>query len=334
MGCRVGNAIAPERSIRREGRTTNHWSYLIHQPDPYAIIRRTTRKRTSQRRHKQRRRCPEHTTRKADIDLMEKFGTRITTELPANVNAQKFIAGITTAIQKNPALLECTNQSLMSAVLMSAGFGLIPNTPLGHAWLLPYNEKQPDGSYKKAAQFQIGYQGWLALVRASGEVTQVQAQVVRKGDEFHYEFGLNQDLRHVPGDSNKDEDITHAYAYVKFNDGTVTFTVMTREQLDAIRRRSKAPDKVWKTDFPMMCCKTVVIRVTKLLPKGDLLARAIQTEYEPVNALPEPQPTDAPQIGQVSDGVVTDAESIIVSEQISEHTTQHITGATIETSDG
>lgn len=212
------------------------------------------------------------TPRVAQVKAMiESYSERITTELPAYVNATKFMAGITTAVQKNPALLECSNQSLMSAVLMCAGFGLIPNTPLGHAWLIPYKER---GEPK--AQFQVGYQGLLSLVRASGEITQVQAQVVREGDDFQYEFGLAQVLRHVPK-ADSEAPITHAYAYVKFNDGTHSFEVMTNKQITGIRKRSKS-GSVWATDEEMMARKTVLIRLCRYLPKGDILARAINSD--------------------------------------------------------
>ena len=77
---------------------------------------------------------------------------------------------------------------------IAAQLGVEPNTALGQAYLIPYGNQ---------CQFQLGYKGMLDLAYRTGEVRSITAEVVREGDVFEYELGLNPKLRHVPAQSGR-----------------------------------------------------------------------------------------------------------------------------------
>lgn len=153
--------------------------------------------------------------------------------LPRHMTPERMIRIATTEIRKVPELGECDSMSFVSAIVQCSQLGLEPGSALGHAYLLPFGNGEAE-SGKKNVQLIIGYRGMIDLARRSGQITSLSARVVREGDEFSFEFGLDEKLIHRPGE-NEDAPITHAYAVAKLKDGGVQFEVMTRKQIDRIR---------------------------------------------------------------------------------------------------
>lgn len=79
----------------------------------------------------------------------------------------------------------------------------------------------------------------IDLARRSGQIASLSARVVREGDEFNFEFGLDEKLIHRPGE-NEDAPVTHVYAVARLKDGGTQFEVMTRKQIELVRSQSKA----------------------------------------------------------------------------------------------
>jgi recombination protein RecT len=224
--------------------------------------------------------------------LLTKLGPEIARALPKHVTADRMSRIALTALRTNQHLADCTPGSFLGAVLSAAQLGLEPNTPLGHCYLIPY---------KRECTLQIGYQGMLDLARRSGLVRAIYAYAVREGDDFSYELGLDPTLKHVP---SKDTDrekrpISHVYAVAKLRDGDPVFTVLTRGQVEDLRRRSRASGSgPWVTDWEQMALKTAIRRLYKWLPKSAEMAQASAID-------------EAPEIGQAQsvawDPSVTDA---------------------------
>jgi recombination protein RecT len=94
-----------------------------------------------------------------------------------------------TEVRRQPKLAECSQASLLSAVFSCAQLGLEPGGALGHAYLVPYG---------KEVQFILGYRGMIDLARRSGLIDSITAHAVYEGDRFECEFGLAENLVHVP----------------------------------------------------------------------------------------------------------------------------------------
>jgi recombination protein RecT len=79
-----------------------------------------------------------------------------------------------TAIRLNPTLMECSQDSLLAALLLSAQVRMEPG-PLGHVYLVPY---------KRECVWTLGYTGILELARRSERVGALAARVVWDNDEY------------------------------------------------------------------------------------------------------------------------------------------------------
>ena len=124
---------------------------------------------------------------------------------------------------------------MSSAIVQCSQLGLEPGSALGHAYLLPFGNKN-EKSGKKNVQLIIGYRGMIDLLAV---LVKTVERCVREGDEFSFEFGLDEKLIHRPGE-NEDAPVTHVYAVARLKDGGTQFEVMTRKQIELVRSLSKA----------------------------------------------------------------------------------------------
>ncbi|EFN8903469.1 exodeoxyribonuclease VIII [Escherichia coli] len=133
----------------------------------------------------------------------------------------------------------------------------------------------------------IGYRGMIDLARRSGQIASLSARVVREGDEFSFEFGLDEKLIHRPGE-NEDAPVTHVYAVARLKDGGTQFEVMTRKQIELVRSLSKAGNNgPWVTHWEEMAKKTAIRRLFKYLPVSIEIQRAVSMdEKEPLTIDP------------------------------------------------
>lgn len=204
--------------------------------------------------------------------MLEQAKPRIAAVLPRHMTPDRMIKLAMVAASSSPQLAQCEPISVVKSVMLSAQLGLDPFGALGSAYLVPYG---------RTCTLIPGYRGLIDLARRSGEVSSVEGRCVYKGDRFSYSFGLEPKLEHVPGsDEPEAQDITHVYAVVRYrNAGGSQFDVMTRGQVDAIRKRSKASGSgPWVTDFAAMAIKTCIRRVLKLVPMSVELASALAVE--------------------------------------------------------
>lgn len=212
--------------------------------------------------------------RKEQVDtvrsLLERCGPQIAAALPKHMTAERLTRVAMTALQRTPALLECDPKTLALAVMNAAELGLEPNL-IGHAYLVPFNNSKTG---RKEVQMMPGYKGLLDLARRSGDISTIYAEVVRDGDEFHVELGTSPSIHHKPAFNTKP--VTHAYAVALLKDGGSQFTVMSHEQVEAIRAKSKAKSAgPWVSDWDEMAKKTVLRRLCKTLPCSIELQKAV-----------------------------------------------------------
>ncbi len=195
----------------------------------------------------------------------------ITAALPKHVNADRMLQVAQTAVTQNPALLECDAGTLFGALIKCTQLGLEPNNALGQLYLIPFNNRKQN---RKDVQVIIGYKGMIDLARRSGHIDSLQAIAVRDGDEFSYEYGLNEHLKHVPG--NNRGEITHFYAYAKLKGGGFQFEVLPKNDIDKIMRGTQSGGKYgpWADHPEQMGRKTMIRRLFNYLPVSIEMAQA------------------------------------------------------------
>ncbi|MEQ1663211.1 MAG: recombinase RecT [Thiobacillus sp.] len=200
--------------------------------------------------------------------------------LPKHVGADRMLKIALGALRTTPKLMQARTDTLLGAIIQCAQLGLEPNTPLGHAYLIPFENRS-----KGITEVQIvfGYKGLIDLARRSGQIVSIAAHEVRANDHFEYEYGLDEKLVHCPSMGERGEVIAF-YAVAKLVGGGYAFEVMSRADVEAIRNESqgwktavrfkKEASSPWGAHFVEMGRKTVLRRLFKFLPVSIELATA------------------------------------------------------------
>lgn len=97
--------------------------------------------------------------------------------------SQQFITAIVSAVQSNPALKECTNNSILNAALFGETLKLSPLPQFGYYYIVPYENKKAG---VKEAQFQMGYKGWIQLASRTGQYRKIVALPIKDGELISY----------------------------------------------------------------------------------------------------------------------------------------------------
>jgi recombination protein RecT len=209
--------------------------------------------------------------------FMESQTSSLRAVLPKHVDADRMVKLALGAMRTTPKLLNCNVESFMGAVVTCSSLGLEPNTPLGHAYLIPFENRQKGTT---DVQIVFGYKGLIDLARRSGQIISIAAHEVCQNDEFHFSYGLDEKLIHKPALTGRGEPIAF-YAVAKLVGGGYAFEVMGRDQIEEIRDASQnykfAREKgktVWGQHFVEMGRKTVLRRLFKYLPVSIELATA------------------------------------------------------------
>lgn len=208
-------------------------------------------------------------------DYIKVMSGEIAKALPSVMTPERFTRMVLSALSSNPDLQQCTPSSFLGAMMTAAQLGVEPNTPLGQAYLLPYNNTKK-GCLE--CQFQLGYKGLIDLAYRSGNVSVIQAHTVYEHDEFEYRLGLDPDIKHIPAKSDRG-DPTHFYAIFRTKDGGYGFQVMSVDDIRKhARKYSKAFDSKyspWATAFEEMAKKTCLKQCLKYAPLKSDFARAV-----------------------------------------------------------
>jgi recombination protein RecT len=190
---------------------------------------------------------------------------------------------VLSAFTRNPELWECDPVTVVRAVVEAAQVGLEPTGAIGGAHLVPrWNSKRR----VKEAQLIIDYRGLAQLARRSGEINRITARAVREKDDFAYQQGTDEWLRHVPFLDGDPGPYTHFYAVAHYRDGGSQFVVMSAAQVEAHKARfaprNRQGDIVgpWVSDHEEMAKKTVLRNLGKLLPLTIEVRAALAFEDE------------------------------------------------------
>lgn len=192
-------------------------------------------------------------------------------------------AGI--AYMSNNKLGQCTQLSFFEAMMCLAETGLSLSRQSGEAYLVPFADTQK-GIVN--CTFMPGYRGLIKLAVQTGGVKDVYSYTVHEGDEFEVKLGTSPQIIHKPSfevDRSNDTKITHVYAVIDTATGGQVFQVMTRAEVERIRKLSKAPNSpAWKNHWGEQARKTVIKRTLKTVPQSvsdkavSILERAIELD--------------------------------------------------------
>lgn len=201
--------------------------------------------------------------------------------------SNQFITTVLQIASSNDLLAKADPVSILNASMVAATLDLPINQNLGFAYIIPFNQKQKDGSYKTVAQFQLGYKGFIQLAQRSGQFKTISATPIYDGQliesnpltGFKFDFG------------SKKSDIIIGYAaYFELLNGfqkTLYMTVKEMEQHGLkFSQTYKKGYGLWKDDFDSMAQKTVIkLLLSKFAPLSIEMQKAIITDQGIVNDL-------------------------------------------------
>lgn len=224
---------------------------------------------------------PGQVVKRTLADEIQRMEPQFALAAPRGAEATQLVRDALTCLRMTPKLAECEPTSVLGALMTCAQLGLRPGV-LGHAWLLPFRDRQ-SGTQK--AQLVIGYQGLVELAHRSGRIADIIARTVYEGDEFDVAYGLSDVLVHKP-DLDGDETTPVAYyAIARFTNGGHAFYVMSHKKMLAYRdRHAKARNRngevigPWRDEFEGMAHKTCVRQLAKWMPKATDLATALAAD--------------------------------------------------------
>ena len=180
--------------------------------------------------------------------------------------AAGFMSSIIAVANNNKLLAKAEPATVIGAAAQAAMLDLPINQSLGFAYIVPY---------KGAAQFQLGYKGYIQLAQRSGQYVDIGAKTVYEG-ELEYENRLLDKFKF--GERTGDKVIGYL-AYFRLTNGFEKMLFMELDEMIAHAKKysksySGGTEKWGLADFNTMAEKTVLKRL--LSKYGPLSIESIQ----------------------------------------------------------
>lgn len=226
------------------------------------------------------------TQKKSFSELLEHPQMKKRIEEVLGGKKNQFVSSVLSLYNTNKNLQNCEPSSLFNACLTASSLDLPINNNLGLAYIIPYKEKQSDGSWIEVAQFQIGYKGFKQLALRTSQFKTINATEVRKGELISFDyltgelsFNWEQDI-----EKRQQLEIVGYVSYFELTNGfKSTFFMDVTKILNHAKKFSKNFAKygtgLWKDDFQGMALKTVLkLNLSKNAPLSIDLQKAIVSD--------------------------------------------------------
>ena len=185
------------------------------------------------------------------------------------------------ALEVNPDLIDCSPGSIARAMQHCAEVDLVPGGAYPHAYLIPYWNSERKVN---EVQFQISVWGYVELIRRSGQVKKVWADVIYSGDVYETNSGTDgKSIVHKPNwfaPREKRGTLVGAYACALLDNGETVFEPVSAEDLELARAQNRGKSPAWTTWPDQQRQKVALKRLQKYLPKGPA-DRALEIDEDP-----------------------------------------------------
>lgn len=200
-------------------------------------------------------------------------------------NAASFVTSIIQIANSSQMLADAEPSSIVSAAMTAATLNLPLNNALGLAYIVPFKEKQKDGSYLTKGQFMLGWKGLVRLAQRSGQFVRLNSGVVKEGEIVSFDR-LTGDIKfNWEQDDEKREQLKPIgyFAYFKLVNGYEHTYYMTMKEMDAHAKKYSQTYKkgfgIWKDDYESMANKTVLkLLISKFAPLSIEMASAVEKD--------------------------------------------------------
>ena len=205
-------------------------------------------------------------------------------------NMDRFVTSIVSAVQANPLLSTCTNQSIVSAALMGESLQLAPSPQLGYYYFVPYKNKKKIGNREvevQEAQFQLGWKGMVQLAIRSGQYKNIVCNVIKEGEIDYNPITEDIELHPIKDPAKREQAKTIGY-YAAF-ELVSGFKKQMFTPIEAMQAHARSWSKAykadlkykssrspWTTNFDAMAKKTMI---RMLLGKWGIMSVEMQQAY-------------------------------------------------------
>lgn len=231
--------------------------------------------------------------------------------------APQFISSLVTLVNGDENLMQVMRESPMTIVqsgLKAASYDLPIDPSLGYAYIVPFNNKQKDGSYRKEAAFVLGYRGMVQLALRTGAYSRVPDAIdVREGELIKYDrLTGDAEFRWIEDEEAREKLPVIGYAgYFRLKNGAEKTIYMTKSQVDAHEKKNRKGQymgKGWRDDWDAMAKKTVLRR---LISHYGLMSIEYQTGDEGTVALAQAIMEEGDNVPMELPAVNTDTGEVI-----------------------
>ena len=207
-------------------------------------------------------------------------------EVIGGKNGQRFISSIVSAVNNNPQLAQCTNQSILSGALLGESLKLSPSPQLGQYYLVPFKDKNKG----MVAQFNLGYKGYIQLAIRSGQYKKLNVLAIKEGELVKFD-PLNEEIEvNLIEDEEEREKAptTGYYAFFEYINGFRKAIYWSRARMEAhaikysAGYRAKKGYTFWEKDFDGMAYKTML---RQLISKWGIMSIDMQSAIDADTAL-------------------------------------------------
>jgi len=234
--------------------------------------------------------------------------------------APQFMASILNLYNGDPNIQAAEPMSIVSSAMVAASLDLPVDKNLGYAWIVPFYDSKKG---HKAAQFQLGYKGYIQLALRTGQYKSINVIEVREGELVKWNR-LTEEIE-LDLDAATSDKVIGYCGYFKLVNGFEKTVYWTRDQIEAHRIKfNKAKDKkslnnVWRSDYDAMAMKTVLrnmlgkwgilsIEMQKAITEDESAERELKDITEEAN---ESVPANDPNIIDITDDEQEPAPEVV-----------------------
>ena len=262
--------------------------------------------------------------------------------------ANSYVQSVAIAVKENPALQDCSYESIVNAALRSASLGLSCDPSQRQAYIVPRSKKVKGSGYVKVAQFQPHYNGLYTLAQRTGKYWFINVSPIYAGQEVFedvytglhvFKIGEKSDgtpLFGSPENVNryrvaKPQEKGKVIGYLGYFKTKKGFEKSVYMSIEEIEKHAKSYSESYDSEYslwndknknkPVMQMKTVLIALLKWADlsgaENALLNEALSAEEEMIDAeTVEESPVEPP--------ITEESENIqVVEEEVSELTKKH-----------
>lgn len=226
-------------------------------------------------------------------------------------------------VNQTPALASCDRTSLAASALQAQALNLSLNKSLGHAWIVPFEDKK---NKRTMATFQIGYKGYIQLAIRSGQYRKLNVIPIKEG-ELKFFDPLNEELE---VDLIQDEEARAStptigyYAMFEYLNGFRKAMYWSKKKMDAHAQkysqacasdvRNGTSYSFWSKDFDSMASKTMLRQIIAKwgIMSSDII-QALDVDMKVANGV-----NDFSDIVACESLDVTEAVTVVEAEPVTE----------------